>query len=148
MLSNETPPQMPDHALSHGYPMGGFLGHFIPGQDIPRPVGHQQYADELKAYYFSISIDSPEVPGPGHAPKTRPESLSPHQGANDPPESGAQRETNEQNRIIKKQNAQDLQSLAAEYRQLDRDQDLKEDAETDEETSQDPRSNGKNCREK
>jgi hypothetical protein len=111
-------------------------------------VGHQQYADELAAYYLSISIDSCEVPILGDEPKTRSESSIPHQGANDLPELGAQRECNKQNRTMKKQNAQDMQNSAAEYRQSYRDQEPNEDVETDEEPSQDPRLNWKSYREK
>ncbi|KAH8789938.1 hypothetical protein F5882DRAFT_103309 [Hyaloscypha sp. PMI_1271] len=130
-------PRAPSSALSRGYLVGSFSGQVIREENVPRSA-YPRLDNTLRAeYYSSISSSSPDVRTQEQdlTPGSNPENVTPHQGTNNSPGSMDQQGPNVQRRLPKQRNARDIKDPAAEYRQLDIDQDLEENADTDEELS-------------
>lgn len=137
---------MPVPASSHEYQMSGFLDHMIPGKDIPRSMDNQQYRTKLEAWCFSICNDSSEMKTQGYTLMT-PVPSGPNEAISGPPGPVDQKGPEVPRKNIKKQDALVTKNQDAEHRQLDVESDPEEDADTDEESSQEPRWNAKDGRE-
>jgi hypothetical protein len=117
--------------------MGSFSGQVIRGESVPRSACLQLDNTLMAEYYSSIASSSPDVRTQEQdlTPGSNPENVTPHRGTINPPGSMDQQGPNVQRRLPKQQNAPDMKHPAAEYRQLDIDQDPEENADTDEELS-------------
>lgn len=137
MSYNTSSPQAPSSALSRGYPVGSFSGQVIREENVPRSAYPRLDKTLLAEYYSSISSSLPDVRTQEQdlTRGSNPENVTPHQRTNNSPGSMDQQGPNVQRRLRKQQNAPDMKDPAAEYRQLDIDQDPEENADTDEELS-------------
>jgi hypothetical protein len=138
---------MPVPASSHDNPMSGCLDHIIPGKDIPRLMSSQQYKTNLKVWCFGICNDPSEMKTQGHAAMAGPAPSGPHEALSGPPGPRDQKGPKVRRKNIKKQDARVTKNQDAVHRQLHIESDTEKDADTDEESSQEPRWAGKDCRE-
>lgn len=134
-------------ASSREFQFGGLLDLIIPGQDIPRSTDNQQYRTDLKVCFVGICNDSSEMKTQGYPPMTRPGPSGTHEALSGPPGSRDQKGPKVQHKKNKKRNARVTKNQDAEHRQLDIESDPEKDADTDEESSQEPRWDGKDGRE-
>jgi hypothetical protein len=138
---------MPVPASSHEYQIGGFLDHMIPGKDIPRPMNDQQYRPNLEAWFIRICNDSPEVNPQVYTTRTRAVSSDPNEGLNGPSGPRDQQGLKVRHEKSKKQDARVTKHQDAGHRQFDKESNPEEDADTDEDSSEEPRWAGKDCHE-
>ena len=138
---------MPVPASSREFQTGGFLDHIIPGQDIPRSISDQQYQTKLEAWYFAMCNDSSEMKTQGYAPTTKPVPPDPYEAFSGPSGPRNLKGPEVRRRNTKKQNAPVTKNRDAEHRQFDVELEPEEDADTDEESSQELRGDGKDGRE-